>query len=227
MGRFQVNSRAIFGGLASAAGLMALASSAQAALSFDANLIDPPGVYYGTGNSNGHFTVDTGPNIELGVRAHVYQQNATAPTGDLYVFALGQSISVDFSANAFGLTSLDGFNALLTITDLANNNTQSFDPQLIPDNAHTAPNDFQNSERLKFGFMDQFYNMNQNNTFDVILALGQLDGPGQSVSMVIQQGAGFSAAVPEPASWALLIMGFGGIGASLRRARKMAGASAA
>ncbi|HMC96002.1 MAG TPA: PEPxxWA-CTERM sorting domain-containing protein [Polyangia bacterium] len=29
-----------------------------------------------------------------------------------------------------------------------------------------------------------------------------------------------SAAVPEPASWALMIIGFGGLGAGLRRTRR-------
>lgn len=39
--------------------------------------------------------------------------------------------------------------------------------------------------------------------------------------------ANASAAVPEPGVWALLLTGFGGIGASLRRARRRAGPSAA
>lgn len=40
------------------------------------------------------------------------------------------------------------------------------------------------------------------------------------------QGFAFAAGVPEPASWALMIMGFGGIGAAIRR-RRSAGAPAA
>ena len=44
--------------------------------------------------------------------------------------------------------------------------------------------------------------------------------PGHSLSPFVANGGGnFSAGVPEPASWALLILGFGGIGAALRARR--------
>lgn len=60
-------------------------------------------------------------------------------------------------------------------------------------------------------------------------------GPGNSYSLGTSVGCCFSdssngslsvreiAGVPEPAAWALMIMGFGGIGASLRSKRRFAG----
>jgi hypothetical protein len=36
---------------------------------------------------------------------------------------------------------------------------------------------------------------------------------------------GIDGGIPEPAAWALMLIGFGGIGASLRAARRKAGAA--
>lgn len=207
------------GALASAtvASLLAIAAATPAAATVltDANLVSP-GVFYGTGNANGHFTVDINDAVELGIRGHIYQQAASAPVGNLYAFGLGQTISVDFSVHEFD-GSISGF-PILTIFDVANNNNQSVPLFFLPDNATNAPGTLQNSERLSFSFMDAFYNSNQNNTFNVTLAYAP--GGGQSVTAVLQQGSG--AAVPEPATWGLMILGLGGVGATLRRARKAA-----
>lgn len=43
----------------------------------------------------------------------------------------------------------------------------------------------------------------------------------------ISEVAGIAAGVPEPASWALMILGFGGVGAALRRQRRQAAAACA
>ena len=48
-------------------GIMIFAEKATATLAFDANLTH--GVYYGSGNINGGFTIDTENGVELGLRA--------------------------------------------------------------------------------------------------------------------------------------------------------------
>jgi len=209
----------------------AAASPAQAALAYDQDLA-APGVYFGAGNHNGHFTVDTENGIEVGLRAHVYQQDATSPVGALYSFNLGDVLSFDWSINpdvgqGANPTPVAFSNAIITIHDFANNNTQII-PGVFPDSNTTsplAPGAYQNSERLSFGFIDFLYNPNQNNTFSVNLTLTGPNAQTISVTETIQQGAG--AGVPEPASWALMILGFGGVGAGLRRARKVQGAATA
>ena len=56
--------------LSTVAALLVMSSSpTKASVVNDANLISPPGVYYGTGNTNGHFVVDTENGVEIGFRA--------------------------------------------------------------------------------------------------------------------------------------------------------------
>jgi hypothetical protein len=231
--------RGVILGALSAAGALVVASSAQAdGLAFDQNLA-PPGVYYGSGNSNGHFTVDTEAGVEVALRAHRYQQDATSPVGSLYSFGLAatndptNSLSFDWSVNpnvGGSQVDLTGVSATLTIHDFANNNTQSFPADFFLLGNSTgpgAPGSYQNSERLSFSFVDLFYNATVNNTFSVNLTLTGVPSAGTiSVNETIQQGAGFSAA-PEPASWAMMLVGFGGLGAMLRRTRRTAAAATA
>lgn len=194
---------------------------AHASIALDANLA-APGVYYGTGNANGHFTVNTtAAGDELGIRAHVYQQNPTSPVGSTYNFALGQIISFDWSINPVS-NSLAGITSIFTLTNLATGGTASWDALLVPDNA-TSSGGEQNSWRLSFGFLNGgpgnigniSYNANVDSTYNATWTVNGLDGGPQSVSATFVQGNG--AAVPEPATWAMLLLGFGVVGAAMRR----------
>lgn len=225
--------RSVLFGAAVAAAALAFAASAQAdGLAFNQSLA-VPGVYFGTGNANGGFTVDTENGVEVALRAHRYQQPTPAPVGNLYTFATAatnaptNSLSFDWSVNPLlpghDVVSLANVTAIITITDLLNNHVQFFPADFFGlQNATTAGGGYQNSERLVFSFVDSLYDATVNNTFLVNLTLSGLSNvPGGTISVTerIQQGSGF-AAVPEPATWATMILGLGGLGATLRRRRQ-------
>ena len=64
--------------LAALAGGVGLAGPVLAAPTYG-NIVDPPGVYFGSGNVNGNWTVDTANNIEVALRA---KNRATLATID-------------------------------------------------------------------------------------------------------------------------------------------------
>ena len=52
-------------------------------------------------------------------------------------------------------------------------------------------------------------------------------GYGQNGIALVNFSIAQNAAVPEPATWAMMLIGFGGIGVSLRRRKRMVFAQAA
>lgn len=200
-----------------------MSAQAHAATTFDANLASP-GVYFGAGNPNGGFTVNTQNGVEMGIRGKVYQGAVPTPVGNVYNIALGNVASWDWSFNPsiIAPVSLAGIQSLMTITNVATGGSFSFNPFLVPDNATNvlAPGGFQNSWRMSFGFLNGVggigYNPNVDSTYRVDwTASGNAFG-SMANSIVINQGAGALAAVPEPATWMMLIFGFGLTGYAMR-----------
>lgn len=218
-------------------GLVAIATSffmsagpAQAATTFDANLA-APGVYFGSGNPNGGFTVNTQNGVEMAIRGKVYQGAVPTPIGNVYNIALGNVASWDWSFNpsVIAPVSLAGLQSLMTITNVATGGSFSFNPFLVPDNATNvlAPGGFQNSWRMSFGFLNGVggigYNSNVDSTYRVDWttsgsAFGTLNN-----TIFVNQGAGAPAAVPEPSTWMLLLFGFGVVGYAMRRRSAVSG----
>jgi hypothetical protein len=194
-------------GLGAALALTSFVSTASAVVALDQNLAS--GWTQGSGTSNGHFAVDTEANgVELGLRASIRFIGAITPVGNLYTAPAG-----------VGPTSLALWNYEFSINpgSLLNTHSQleitgpggilTFDPMLISDNTPTIGSLDQNSENLSFT-PGAPLNFNPNiagiYTFDLKLfdAGNTLLG---DVSIQVN-------AVPEPSTWAMMILGFVGIG---------------
>ena len=175
------------------------------------------GFQYGSGNNYtpANATVLTNGNNELAVRFHQTGVVAPASTGNgIYSFALGTTpISFDWSIGGVsggGATS----NASIFLTNLLTGQTASYNPLFVGnDNFTTASGDIQNSARLNFNFLSSLnFNANVDNTYRIDLTAG-----GNTVTSFAQLGAG---AVPEPTTWAMMLLGFGAMGVSFRRRRR-------
>lgn len=211
---------------AAAVAAFSFASPAMAATTFNANPTTP--FTYGTGNdyTPANAAVLTDGNLELAARFHVNgQQAAPSNNAGIYSFALGTTnINFDYSAVNFAPQS----SVSILLTNLATGDTASFTNAFIPD-ANGAGPGYQGSQQLGFGFLngsftplfgDLNFDANANNTYRF-----DLTADGSTLTTFAQLGSG--AAVPEPATWAMMLVGFGAIGFSMRRRQKPMGLKAA
>lgn len=200
-----------------------LASPAFAGDTITFNTAPKEGWQYGSGNnytpSNSAVLSDTAGS-QLSLRLHVPGEVASASDSNgVYSFALGTpSISFDWGIDQSPYEgTLD--NPLITLTNLLTGQTVSYDP-LFPGNDNwdgTGLNggDSQNSEQFTFAFLSGLgFDPNVNDTYSVNLSAG-----GHSLTTYALVGTG---AVPEPATWAMMLIGFAGIGVALRRKRRVA-----
>ena len=205
---------------AAAAALTIVASvpvSAQAATIY--NSAPAVGFQYGAGNNYtpANAAVLTGIH-ELSLRFH--QTGVVAPASNMsgvYSFALGTTpISFDW-----GITSSDALRSsgLITVSNVGTGQTVSYNPFFVGNDNYTAiAGTAQNSARLNFGFLlGGGFTPNVDSTYRVNLAYGN-----QSLSVDAQIGAGAAPAVPEPTTWALMLVGFGAVGVAARRSTKNA-----
>jgi hypothetical protein len=173
----------------------------------------------GSGTSNGAFTRDqeTG-GIELGLRASIRGGGGgpvTPAAGtDIYDVPGGTKGGLalwnyDFSINPGNLTN---FTANLTIT--GDGQSSSLNPLLIGDNTTNTAGAKQNSENMAFGLFGGFnFNPNADVTYTFDLTL--MNATGQIVASDEIQ-----VAVPEPSTWAMMMIGFLGVGLMVYRRRE-------
>lgn len=196
------------------------------------NLNGPPpsngndqGIYYGIGNGNGGWTVDTQNNLELGLRAHVrYPEPLNVfnlTDNNQYNFTDGNSISpasraswnVDFSIN----TQMSGLgNDLLSsyAFTLAMDKDPSLgqdwvyvDPLLIPDNAPSGSTTIaQNSQNVGFFPLLFPYGKTIPGTYDFTLSAYDVTGAFVASTSIRVNVNGGGSAVPEVASTGALAL---------------------
>lgn len=115
--------------------VLMLAPTARAdTIVYNTGLATPPGIYFGTGNANAGFTVDTNNDVEIGLSAVDRFGGTITPTGNVYNVPIGASPhggaawGVTFSLNlqeGGGGLILGGVDAVLSLTDAATGYSQT------------------------------------------------------------------------------------------------------
>ena len=217
---------------------------------YNAALIDPPGVYFGSGNPNYGWTVnDTSGGIEIGLDVLNRKQSAILPTAtNIYNVSTGfYSYSTDYctgicatwnfsySVNLQADTSStlydrSNITANIHVHSVGAGKDLSFDSNSILDNASNDAYTFQNSENLSFfqpslgpSIPGWSFDPNADETYLITLTLlGPKDEALGSVQETVIAGAGAST-TPLPAALPLFASGLGLVGfAAHRRKRKKA-----
>lgn len=172
--------------------------------------------FFGTGNNYSPANtavLDIDGGDQMYMRFHRTFQTAPASTGNTYSFALGTDpLSFDWGIDN---NSAAAITALLTLTNVGTGQTFSYDPFGFGNDNENASGSSQNS--FRFNWIPGMFDPNVDGTYRVDMATSGLGGGGdRQLSILAVFGAG-AAAVPEPSTWALFILGFGLIGATMRR----------
>ena len=196
-------------------------TAAQAADTIQYNSAPADTFYYGSGNdytpaNTAVLTTDDG--VELSLRLHKTYEVAPASDGSgVYSFALGtEPMSFDWGIDA-GLAAGDSVTALLTLTNLGTDQFLSYDPFGLGNDDAYLNGSAQNSFRLDWAGIG--FDPNVNDTYEVNLTYTDANNGVHSLDVFAKLGTG---AVPEPETWAMMVLGLGMIGGAMRRRRRTA-----
>jgi hypothetical protein len=207
--------------IALASAMVIGATAAQAADTIQYNSAPADTFYYGNGNDYSPanaavLTTDAGDQLSL----RLHKTFETAPASDangVYSFALGtEPMSFDWGIDA-GLVAGGSVDALITLTNLGTGQFLSYDPFFILNDDEYANGSAENSFRLDWAGIG--FDPNVNDTYQVNLTYTDANQGVHSLDVFAKLGTG---AVPEPATWAMMMLGLGMIGGAMRRRRRMA-----
>ena len=209
--------------LAAVVGTLALASSGAMAVTSYGD-IAAPGVYFGTGNVNGNWTISTDSGVELALRAKNRQTLATIDgSSGIYLADPGLCVTCtgaakamwnyEFSVNSGSLSGLT-YRLGIDHDPSAGVSYAVVNPQTYWIDNAIAPGPFigfQNSQNVRFGDTPGgIFNVNTPGIYGVTLEAWNGATMVNSTTMSVQ-------VVPEPETYALMLAGLGAIGLMLRR----------
>ena len=191
---------------------------------------------YGSGNGYGPantLVLTTANGNQIYGRGHQTFVVAAASAGGVYSFATG----VPFVSSDWGVFSntgsLDGVTVAITLKNYATNAQLTLDGRAPGNDNHTgdAGEKAENSFRHNwFSAFTGFTTMSPG-LYQVRMDVGGLDDGAHFLAYDIRVGdsalvgngalgGSIGSAVPEPATWAMMIIGFGGVGSMVRANRR-------
>jgi len=181
------------------------------------------GWHNGTGTVDGHFTVDQENGVELGLRAAVRFVGPITPSGNVYVApvsAPGSTLALWNFEYSYDPGRNSGTTTSIKITDsLGHSFEVSLD--LFSDNTHVGTAS-QNSENMGFfPFSIGLFDPSKAAIYSIDLITIDNATKASLASVDIQVNVG---AVPELSTWAMIILGFCGVGFLAYRRRNQASA---